>query len=78
MTEMERLVLRAQIESVILRDLKSLEIERPAVDRPLDLRVWKRKQAQLGKMVYFLEAALSPETLHRAKAVLGAAMLNPC
>jgi hypothetical protein len=78
MTETERLVLRAQIESVILRDLKCLEIERPAVDRPLDLRVWMRKQAQLGKIVYLLEAALSPETLRRAKAVLGAAMLNPC
>jgi hypothetical protein len=78
MTEAERHLLRARIESVIMPETKRLELERPAADRTMDQRAWEGKHTLFGVVVDQLEAGLSPETLCRAKAVLGAAMLNPC
>lgn len=61
---------RAWVESVILDEIKALESGRPAVDCPLNLRVWKRKQDQLRREVIEYGHALSLETLRRAREVL--------
>jgi hypothetical protein len=78
MTEAERHLLGARIESVIMAETKRLELERPAADRTMDQRAWEGNQTQFGVVVDQLESGLSPETLRRAKAVLGATVLNPC